>query len=139
MGQHSRDGVYSVADLDAGDDDDGDESFSSDGDEEYTKISSRSLQAKKSTASTGLLSFFKSMTGQKELTAENLEPVMNKMKEHLINKNVAADIAQHLCDSVAKGLIGQTLGSFKSKEASDMLTIDERIVWNYRNNIANTQ
>ncbi|KAF9349465.1 hypothetical protein BGX34_001789 [Mortierella sp. NVP85] len=112
MGQHSRDGVYSVADLDASDDDE--ESFSSDGDEEYTKISSRSLQAKKSTASTGLLSFFKSMTGQKELTAENLEPIMNKMKEHLINKNVAADIAQHLCDSVAKGLIGQTLGSFKS-------------------------
>lgn len=114
MGQHGKDGVYSVADLDASDDE---ESFSSDDDEEYTKISSRSLQAKKPAASTGLLSFFKSMTGQKELTAENLEPVMNKMKEHLVNKNVAADIAQHLCDSVAKGLIGQTLGSFKSKEA----------------------
>lgn len=55
------------------------------------------------------------MTGQKEMTAETLEPIMSKMKEHLINKNVAADIAQHLCDSVARGLVGQTLGSFKSK------------------------
>lgn len=114
MGQLSQDGIYNVADLD-----DDEESFNSDDDDgEYAMISSRTLQAKRATtASTGLLSFFKNMTGQKELTAENLEPVMNKMKEHLVNKNVAADIAQHLCDSVAKGLIGQTLGSFKSKEA----------------------
>ncbi|KAG0244142.1 SRP54-type protein [Mortierella sp. GBAus27b] len=115
MGQHGRDGVYSVADLDASDDE---ESYSSEEDEEYARISSRTLQPKKSAAtSTGLMSFFKNMTGQRELTAENLEPIMNKMKEHLINKNVAAEIAQHLCDSVAKGLIGQTLGSFKSIQA----------------------
>ncbi|KAF9941664.1 hypothetical protein BGZ65_002274 [Modicella reniformis] len=111
MGQHDQDGTYNVADLDASDDEG---SYgSNDSDEEYAVISSRSLQAKKP-ASTGLLSFFKSMTGQKELTDENLEPVMNKMKEHLVNKNVAANIAQHLCDSIAKGLVGQTLGSFKS-------------------------
>ncbi|KAG0358917.1 hypothetical protein BGZ54_010221 [Gamsiella multidivaricata] len=112
MGQHGKDGTYNVADLEASDED----SYSSnESDEEYTKISARSLQAKKPTAaSTGLMSFFKNMTGQKEMTAESLGPIMNKMKEHLINKNVAADIAQHLCDSVAKGLIGQTLGSFKN-------------------------
>ncbi|KAG0332911.1 hypothetical protein BG004_001054 [Podila humilis] len=113
MGQH-KDGAYNVADLDASDD----ESFSDDeSDEEYTKISARSLQAKQPAAKSGLMSFFKNMTGQKEITAESLEPIMAKMKEHLINKNVAADIAQHLCDSVAKGLVGQTLGSFKSVQA----------------------
>ncbi|KAF9083889.1 hypothetical protein BGX23_011027 [Mortierella sp. AD031] len=116
LGQHGKDGTYNVADLELSDDD---ESYSDDeSEEEYTKISARSLQAKKPTAaSSGLLSFFKNMTGQKELTAESLEPIMSKMKEHLINKNVAADIAQHLCDSVAKGLVGQTLGSFKSVQA----------------------
>ncbi|KAF9174425.1 hypothetical protein BGX21_005070 [Mortierella sp. AD011] len=114
MGQHSKDGTYNVADLEASDE----ESFSSDeSEEDYTKISARSLQAKKPAASSGLLSFFKNMTGQKEMTAESLEPIMRKMKEHLVNKNVAADIAQHLCDSVAKGLEGQTLGSFKSIQA----------------------
>ena len=51
------------------------------------------------------------------MTLETLEPIMSKMKEHLVNKNVAADIAQHLCDSVAKGLVGQSLGSFKSVQA----------------------
>lgn len=112
MGQHTKDGTYNVADLEASDD----ESYSDDeSEEEYTKISARSLQAKKPAAEGGLMSFFKSMTGQKEMTAENLEPIMSKMKEHLVNKNVAADIAQHLCDSVAKGLIGETLGNFKSK------------------------
>ncbi|KAF9432415.1 hypothetical protein BGZ76_010840 [Entomortierella beljakovae] len=112
MGQLSKDGTYNVADLEASEDD----SYSSDeSDEEFTKISSRSLQAKKPT--TGFMSFFKNMTGQKEITSENLQPIMGKMKEHLVNKNVAADIAQHLCDSVAKGLEGQTLGSFKSIQA----------------------
>ncbi|KAI1317379.1 hypothetical protein EDD11_008559 [Mortierella claussenii] len=115
MGQHGKDGTYSVADLEASDED----SYSSDeSEEEYTKISARSLQAKKpAAASSGLMSFFKNMTGQKEMTAESLEPIMRKMKEHLVNKNVAADIAQHLCDSVAKGLVGQTLGNFKSVQA----------------------
>ncbi|ORZ27354.1 SRP54-type protein [Lobosporangium transversale] len=116
MGQHSKDGTYSVADLEASDD--AEDSYSSDdSDGGYTKISGRSLQAKKPVASNGLLSFFKNMTGQKEMTEESLEPIMRKMKEHLINKNVAADIAQHLCDSIAKGLVGQTLGSFKSVQA----------------------
>ncbi|KAF9189798.1 hypothetical protein BGZ51_009265 [Haplosporangium sp. Z 767] len=116
MGQHSKDGTYNVADLHASDDED---SYSEDeSEEEYTKISARSLQAKKpAAASSGLLSFFKNMTGQKEMTAESLAPIMAKMKEHLVNKNVAADIAQHLCDSVAKGLEGQVLGSFKSVQA----------------------
>ncbi|KAF8932537.1 SRP54-type protein [Dissophora ornata] len=112
MGHHGKDGIYNVADLEASDED----SYSSDElEEEFTKISARSLQAKKpAAASSGLLSFFKNMTGQKEMTPESLEPIMSKMKEHLVNKNVAADIAQHLCDSVTKGLVGQTLGSFKS-------------------------
>ncbi|KAK3812387.1 MAG: SRP54-type protein [Linnemannia elongata] len=116
LGQHGKDGTYNVADLEASDED---ESYSDDeSEEEYTKISARSLQAKKpAAASSGLMSFFKNMTGQKEMTAETLEPIMSKMKEHLINKNVAADIAQHLCDSVAKGLVGQTLGNFKSVQA----------------------
>ncbi|KAF9923915.1 hypothetical protein FBU30_006054 [Linnemannia zychae] len=115
LGQHGKDGTYNVADLEASGEED---SYSDDeSEEEYTKISARSLQAKKPAASSGLMSFFKNMTGQKEITAESLDPIMSKMKEHLINKNVAADIAQHLCDSVAKGLVGQNLGSFKSVQS----------------------
>lgn len=36
-----------------------------------------------------------------------MEPVLEKMKEHLIAKNVAAEIAGKLCDSVAVKLDGK--------------------------------
>ncbi|CAG8726137.1 989_t:CDS:2, partial [Racocetra persica] len=61
-----------------------------------------------------LFSFFQNITGQKEITEEDLTLVLANMKEHLINKNVAADIATHLCDSVSRTLVGQKIGSFKS-------------------------
>lgn len=35
------------------------------------------------------------------------------MKEHLVGKNVAADIAQRLCDSVGKRLEGTTKSTFQ--------------------------
>lgn len=63
---------------------------------------------------TSMFSFFKNITGQKVITEGDLEPVLANMKEHLIKKNVAADIAAHLCESVAKNLVGQKTGSFKS-------------------------
>ncbi|CAG8724777.1 619_t:CDS:2, partial [Acaulospora morrowiae] len=40
-----------------------------------------------------------------EITEQDLAPVLAKMKEHLIKKNVAADISTHLCDSVARNLV----------------------------------
>ncbi|CAG8472385.1 6753_t:CDS:10, partial [Acaulospora colombiana] len=56
--------------------------------------------------------------GQKEITEQNLAPVLAQMKEHLIKKNVAADIATHLCDSVARNLVGQKTGNFKTIQST---------------------
>ncbi|CAG8433365.1 1574_t:CDS:10 [Diversispora eburnea] len=61
-----------------------------------------------------MFSFFKNITGQKAITEEDLAQVLANMKEHLIKKNVAADISTHLCESVAKNLVGQKTGSFKT-------------------------
>ena len=36
------------------------------------------------------------------------------MREHLISKNVAADVAEKICESVSTKLAGKTLGSFES-------------------------
>jgi signal recognition particle receptor subunit alpha len=36
-----------------------------------------------------------------------MQPVLEKLKDHLITKNVAADIAYKLCDSVATKLEGK--------------------------------
>ncbi|GBC03987.1 hypothetical protein RclHR1_05440005 [Rhizophagus clarus] len=104
-----QDGYYEVQDL--GQDDDEDE-FEEDDDYNETNDTS------KNDSGSSILSFFKNITGQKEITEQDLVPVLAKMKEHLINKNVAADIAAHLCDSVARNLVGQKTGSFKSIQST---------------------
>ncbi|CAG8826692.1 22529_t:CDS:2, partial [Dentiscutata erythropus] len=59
-----------------------------------------------------MFSFFKNITGQKAITEEDLAQVLANMKEHLIKKNVAADISTHLCESVAKNLIINNLTDY---------------------------
>lgn len=75
----------------------------------------------------GVFSLFKSLTAGRVITAQSIEPVMEKMKEHLISelllmgvvwrygpvvKNVAMEIAQKLCDSVTGRLDGKMIGTF---------------------------
>ncbi len=59
-----------------------------------------------------MFSFFKSLTSGKVVTREGMDPVLEKMKEHLIGKNVAADIADKLCGSVATKLDGKVISNF---------------------------
>ena len=70
-------------------------------------------EKKQAAPSGGLFSSFKSLVGSKTLTKESIEPVMEKMQEHLISKNVAAEIAQKVCENVAQNLEGKQLGSFQ--------------------------
>ena len=97
----------------------------------------------------GMFGMLKGLVGSKSLTREDMEPVLDKMRDHLIGmishlfliltllifcniykcivwdlfsllndppaKNVAADIASQLCDSVAKKLEGKVMGTFTSK------------------------
>ena len=44
-----------------------------------------------------------------------MAPILDKMKEHLIGKNVAADIADKLCTSVATKLEGKLISNFTGK------------------------
>lgn len=55
----------------------------------------------------GMFSMFRGLVGSKALTLEDMSPVLDKLKDHLIAKNVAADIAGKLCDSVAVKLQGK--------------------------------
>jgi len=41
------------------------------------------------------------------LTAADMDPVLEKLKEHLVAKNVAIEIATKLCDSVSSKLEGK--------------------------------
>jgi signal recognition particle receptor subunit alpha len=98
------DGYYEVQDVDYGDDDEDDIFDEEDGE----------LVSKPAAKSSGVFGFFKNLTGQREIDAATLEPVLQKMKTHLIDKNVASNISQHLCDSVQSSLLGKKLGTFGS-------------------------
>ncbi|KAM9481126.1 signal recognition particle receptor subunit alpha isoform 1-T1 [Clarias gariepinus] len=62
----------------------------------------------------GIFGVLKGLVGSKILTRQDMEPVLEKMKDHLIAKNVAADIASQLCDSVARKLEGKVMGTFST-------------------------
>ncbi|KAK2566608.1 Signal recognition particle receptor subunit alpha [Acropora cervicornis] len=76
----------------------------------------------------GLFSFFKGLAGQKTLTLEDINPVLDKMKEHLVAKNVAADISEKLCDSVATKLEGKVLGTFSGITSTVKASLEESLV-----------
>ena len=52
------------------------------------------------------------MTGGKTISKDAMIPALDKMKDHLITKNVALEIAEKLCDSVAAKLDGKVVGTF---------------------------
>ncbi|PAV83690.1 hypothetical protein WR25_00714 [Diploscapter pachys] len=60
----------------------------------------------------GWFSAFKGLVGSKKLTAEDLAPALEKMKESLILKNVAAEPADQICQSVSRKLEGKVIGTF---------------------------
>mmetsp|Transcript_98687 Transcript_98687/g.282118 ORF Transcript_98687/g.282118 Transcript_98687/m.282118 type:complete len:601 (+) Transcript_98687:659-2461(+) len=53
-----------------------------------------------------------SATGNKVLTAEELAPVLDAMRQQLISKNVASEIALNITETVKATLVGQKLASF---------------------------
>ncbi|EFA02325.1 signal recognition particle receptor subunit alpha homolog [Tribolium castaneum] len=96
-------------------------------DEEYEEEEAPSQQTKPASRG-GMFSIFKGLVGSKNLTAADMQPALDKMKDHLIAKNVAADIAIKLCESVALKLEGKVLGTFESVASTVKSTLTESLV-----------
>ncbi|TPX39915.1 hypothetical protein SeMB42_g02194 [Synchytrium endobioticum] len=116
MGAYSSEGLYEAPEMD-------DRIVDENGQDDETAPSSTIVKkpATKSSlfsASSSLFSVFSSLTGPRILSKDDLTPVLAKMSEHLVNKNVAADIATVLCDSVVKNMLGQKLGTFSGVTAA---------------------
>lgn len=71
-------------------------------------------QATTGTFGSNLGSLFSRLTGSKTLTEEDLKPVLENMKQHLMKKNVAKEIAEKVCEGVGESLVGQKVGGFQS-------------------------
>ncbi|KAJ2303874.1 hypothetical protein IWW55_002703 [Coemansia sp. RSA 2706] len=96
-GRRTKDGIYDVAEV----------AERSDGfqllDAEQDEDSGR-----------GIFGIFKNLTSGRVLTEDILSEPMARMREHLANKNVAADIADEICQTVARELVGVRVGGLQN-------------------------
>ncbi|MCL4124053.1 UNVERIFIED_CONTAM: hypothetical protein GTU68_005428 [Idotea baltica] len=76
----------------------------------------------------GVFSMFKSLVGGKVLSATDMQPVLEKLKDHLIGKNVASEIAQKLCQSVESKLEGKHIGTFEGVTSLVRTTLTDALV-----------
>ncbi|XP_020667014.3 signal recognition particle receptor subunit alpha [Pogona vitticeps] len=96
--------------------------------EEEKVIQNSSTTSAKKGGLGGMFGMLKGLVGSKSLTREDMDPVLEKMKDHLIAKNVAADIAVQLCESVAKKLEGKVMGTFTTVTSTVKQALQESLV-----------
>lgn len=109
LGTRTQDGMYEVKDWE----------FASDKDTNNAIANALKPLDKKAEEASGrplgaLGSLFARLTGSKVLSQADLKPVLDGMKQHLMKKNVAMDIAEKVCEGVGETLIGQKVGGFQS-------------------------
>ncbi|XP_056296784.1 signal recognition particle receptor subunit alpha [Pseudoliparis swirei] len=96
--------------------------------EEKAVVSKTSKTSSKKGAFGGMFGMLKGLVGSKSLSREDMESVLEKMKDHLIAKNVAAEIAYQLCDSVAKKLEGKVMGTFTTVASTVKAALQDSLV-----------
>lgn len=118
LGKRGANGLYEVADYSDRRDDDGE------ADSILASLAAVQLQGKEdpqgnapTSKPSAFSSFFSKLStsaglASKTLTEADLQPVLNAMREHLMTKNVARDIADKICDAVGQSLIGKTTSGF---------------------------
>lgn len=97
-------------------------------DEEEKIIVSQKNTPSSGRSITGMFGVLKGLVGSKSLTREDMEPVLEKMRDHLIAKNVAADISSQLCESVAKKLEGKVMGTFTTVTSTVKQALQDSLV-----------
>lgn len=109
LGTRTQDGLYEVRDWE----------FAQGGknaDDVIAEVLKKGGQEQKpASGSLGALgSIFARLTGSKVLSEEDLKPVLEAMKQHLMKKNVAKEISDKICEDVGQSLVGKKVGGFQS-------------------------
>ncbi|NXF12128.1 SRPRA protein, partial [Smithornis capensis] len=102
--------------------------YESDDEAEEKVVQNPSKPSTKKGGLGGMFGMLKGLVGSKSLTREDMDPVLEKMKDHLIAKNVAAEIAVQLCESVAKKLEGKVMGTFTTVTSTVKQALQEALV-----------
>lgn len=116
-----------IKDIEVESDEDYETSSEEEDDEEEVVKKPVSNSTRKA-ASGGIFSMFKGLVGAKALTNQDMAPALDKLKDHLITKNVAADIALKLCESVAAKMEGKVLGTFDTIATTVKQTLNDALV-----------
>lgn len=104
---------------------------SSDEESDEDDVGNNNTNATKTNSSTSkksVFSMFSKFVGAKNLSREEMEPALDKLRDHLISKNVANYIANELCDSVAAKLEGKVLGTFDTIASTVKAALNEALV-----------
>ena len=109
LGTRNKDGLYEVRDLDLTNDQEADAAIA------RALGANSNKENKPAQGSLGTLgSLFARFTGSRVLSEDDLNPVVEGMKRHLMEKNVAKDIAEKVCEGVGESLVGKKVGGFQS-------------------------
>ncbi|CAN7984434.1 unnamed protein product [Ixodes hexagonus] len=100
----------------------------SESEDETSEDEEEQTNTKQQTNKGGMFSMFRGLVGSKSIAAEDMVPVLEKLRDHLIAKNVAADVAQKLCDSVGAKLEGKVLGTFTRVASTVKATLVDSLV-----------
>ncbi|KAK7354251.1 hypothetical protein VNO80_19710 [Phaseolus coccineus] len=73
-------------------------------------------------------SMFQSIAGKANLEKSDLEPALKALKDRLMTKNVAEEIAEKLCESVAASLEGKKLASFTRISSTVHAAMEEALI-----------
>lgn len=106
---------------------DKDEIISSDSDTEEEEEAEK--EGKTETKKKGWFStMFQSIAGKANLEKADLEPALKALKDRLMAKNVAEEIAEKLCESVAVSMEGKKLASFTRISSTVQAAMEEALV-----------
>ncbi|XP_058129014.1 signal recognition particle receptor subunit alpha homolog [Anopheles ziemanni] len=114
-----------IQDLDVDSDSD---NYSEEEDDEVEEYAGAASKKQTSGTRGGMFSMFKGLVGSKNLSRDDMQPALEKLRDHLIAKNVAADISQKLCESVANKLEGKVIGTFDTITTTVKNTLTEALV-----------
>ncbi|KAI0282196.1 P-loop containing nucleoside triphosphate hydrolase protein [Russula aff. rugulosa BPL654] len=113
LGTRSKDGLYEVRDLEFANAKTADDAIA------RALNSGPDKENKPAQSSLGTLgSLFARFTGSKVLSEADLNPVLEGMKQHLMKKNVAKEIAEKVCEGVGESLVGKKVGGFQTTNAA---------------------
>ena len=98
---------------------------SSEEEDDYEEIEQRPTKNEKQGFFGSIVSSF---SYNKTLTKADLDPILTNLRDHLIAKNVAVEIAGNLCDSVAIKLEGQSVNTWLGLKGFVKNALEESIL-----------